>query len=131
MSGYLDRRLELDRDFSLFIAELAPPLLPNDSYNVSVTKTADLSQELRLATVDPHARLRWTLGAFYSHQHDDFNQLIHTAGAGSFYGTGTDIIYAGGFRPGGPNRFDINSPLCAPDLQRLGLEPPAAVRRAF
>ena len=206
LSGYLERRLELDRDFSLFIAELAPPLLPNDSYNVSVTKTGTISQELRVASVDPHARLKWTLGAFYSHQHDDFNQFIHTLGAGAYYGTGTDIIYSGdqlthtsqaavfgdmtymfarhwnlsagvrwfnirqridavfdgvfngghtevdgkrstdagatpkvalsyqpderhllytsaskGFRPGGPNRFDINSPLCAPDLARLGL----------
>lgn len=206
LSGYLDRRLELDRDFSLFIAELAPPLLPNDSYNVSVTSTGTISQELRVASVDPHGRLKWTLGAFYSHQHDDFNQLIHTFGAGDYYGTGTDIVYTGdqlthtsqvalfgdmtymlarhwdlsagvrwfnirqridavfegvfngghtevdgkhstdagvtpkvalsfqpderhllytsatrGFRPGGPNRFDINSPLCAPDLERLGL----------
>jgi Outer membrane receptor proteins, mostly Fe transport len=27
-----------------------------------------------------------------------------------------------GFRQGGPNRFNTNSPLCAPDLERLGLD---------
>jgi iron complex outermembrane receptor protein len=206
LTGYVDRTLQLDRDFSLFIALLAPPLLPNDSYNVSVTSSHTLSQELRLASADPGSPLKWTVGAFYSHQRDDFNQLIHTFGAGDFYGSGTDIIYAGdqlthtsqtavfgdvtytlarhwsvsagvrwfdirqrvdgvfdgvfngghtevdgkrstdvgatpkvsisfepddrhllytsaskGFRPGGPNRFDINSPLCEPDLKRLGL----------
>jgi iron complex outermembrane receptor protein len=206
LTGYVDRMLELDRDFSLFIAELAPPLLANDSYNISVTTSRTLSQELRLASVDPRSALEWIVGAFYSHQRDDFNQLIHTFGAGDFYGSGTDIIYAGdqlthtsqtavfgdvtytlaphwdfsagvrwfdirqridavfdgvfngghtevdgkkstnvgatpkvsisfepddqhmlytsaskGFRPGGPNRFDTNSPLCAPDLARLGL----------
>ena len=34
------------------------------------------------------------------------------------------LLYASagkGFRPGGPNRFDTASPLCAPDFQRLGI----------
>ena len=206
LTGYVDRTLELDRDFSLFIAELEPPLLTNDSYNVSVTTSRTVSQELRLASADPRSALKWTVGAFYSRQRDDFNQLIHTQGAGDFFGSATDIVYSGdqlthtsqtavfgdvtyalarrwdlsagvrwfdirqridavfdgvfngghtevdgkrstdvgatprvslafkpadghllytsaskGFRPGGPNRFDTNSPLCEPDLKRLGL----------
>lgn len=206
LTGYVDRTLELDRDFSLFVAELAPPLLPNDSYNISLTTSRTFSQELRLASADPGSALEWTVGAFYSQQRDDFNQLIHTEGAGDFFGSGTDVLYAGdqlthtsqtavfgdvtytlarhwdvsagvrwfdirqkvdavfdgvfngghtevsgkrstdvgatprvslafkpndaylvyasaskGFRPGGPNRFDTNSPLCEPDLKRLGL----------
>ena len=206
LTGYVDRTLELDRDFSLFVAELEPPLLPNDSYNISVTTSRTLSQELRLASEDPRSALRWTVGVFYSRQRDDFNQLIHTRGAAEFFGSGTDIPYTGdqlthtfqtavfgdvtyalarhwdlsaglrwfdirqridavfdgvfngghtdvdgkrstdvgatpkvsvafepddahllyasaskGFRPGGPNRFDTNSPLCEPDLKRLGL----------
>lgn len=34
------------------------------------------------------------------------------------------LLYASaskGFRPGGPNRFDTSSPLCAPDFERLGI----------
>ncbi len=95
LSGYVDRTLELDRDFSLFIAELYPSLLPNDSYNISVTTSRTLSQELRLASSDPGAALKWTVGAFYSQQRDDFNQVIHTFGAGDFFGSGTDVVYAG------------------------------------
>ena len=198
LTGYLDRTLELDRDFSLFIALLTPALLPEYSYNVSVTKTGTISQELRLTSADPKAAVKWTVGAFFSRQHDNFSQLIHTEGAVdlysgeqlthtsqvAFFGDVTytfarywsssagvrwfdirqridavfDGVYNGGhtevdgrrstdrgatpkvsisfepddrhmlytsaskgFRPGGPNRFDINSPLCEPDLQRLGL----------
>jgi iron complex outermembrane receptor protein len=206
LTGYVDRRLELDRDFSLFIAELYPQLLSDDSSNVSITTSRTVSQELRLASAGPEDALKWTAGAFYSHQRDDFYQQIHTGGAGEFFGSGTDIVYSGdqltdtaqtalfgdvtysvtrrwdlsaglrwfditqkidarfegvfngghsevdgkqdtdtgvtpkvsiafkpgdgrllyasaarGFRPGGPNRFDTNNPLCAPDLRRLGL----------
>ncbi len=42
----------------------------------------------------------------------------------SYEPDGAHLLYTSaskGFRPGGPNRFDTNSPLCAPDLKRLGL----------
>lgn len=205
LSGYVDRTIEWDRDYSLFIAGLVPPLLPDNSYNVSNTSTHTFSQELRLAS-DNASRLKWVVGLYYSQQRDELYQAVDTVGAGSFFGTGTDITYSGdqltrtsqeavfgdvtytltsqwdlsaglrwfdirqkingifdgvfngghsevdgkrstdvgvtpkvsvnyrpvddhlmyataskGFRQGGPNRFNTDSPLCEPDFQRLGI----------
>lgn len=206
LTGYVDRRVEWDRDYSQFIGGLVPPLLADNSYNTSNTSSRTFSQELRLASSDPSAALKWTAGLYYSHQRDELNQSVDTVGAGNFLGTGTDITYSGdqltsttqeavfgdltytitprwdasvglrwfdikqtingtfdgvlngghsevdgkrstdvgftpkvgvtyrplddhmlyasaskGFRPGGPNRFNTDSPLCGPDFQRLGI----------
>ena len=206
LTSYWERNREWDRDYTYFIAAIVPPLLANDSPNATDTQTKTFSQELRLASSNPGARLKWVLGALYQHQTDDLNQLVQTAGAGQFFGTGTDITYAGlqdttlnqeaifgdvtysftsqwdgnvglryfdidqsyhasfagvlnggstavpdthsadvgfnpkfnvtyrpaddhmlyataskGFRPGGPNRFNTDTPLCAPDFAKLGI----------
>jgi iron complex outermembrane recepter protein len=206
LTGYVDRTVELDRDYSLFIGGLVPVLLPDNSYNVSNTWTHTLSQEFRIASDDPSAALKWTLGIYFSRQRDELYQAVDTVGAGEQLDTGTDITYIGdlvtyttqkaafgdvtytivpkldgslglrwfdinetingayngvlnggpasvddvkstdvgvtpkasltyrvldnhmvyaiaskGFRPGGPNRYDTDSPLCEPDFQRLGI----------
>jgi outer membrane receptor protein involved in Fe transport len=206
LSGYVERTIGLDRDFSLYIGSLFPALLANNSYNESTTTTRTWSQEVRLASARSQSQWKWTLGAYYSRQRDAFNQLIDSVGAGTFFGTGTDMTYSGnlrtgtsqealfgdltytmssrwdmniglrwfdirqtingvsngvlngglsevddkrstdvgvtpryaltyrpidahllyasvsrGFRPGGPNQFDITSSLCEPSLQQLGL----------
>jgi len=206
LSGWVNRKVNWDRDYSLFIAGLVPPLLDDNSYNISDTSSRTFTQELRLASSDPHARLKWTVGLFYSHQRDELYQTVNTMGAGDFFGTGTDLTYYGdqlthtiqkaafadvtysvlsnldlsvglrwfdinqkvdgifdgvfnggfssvdgkkstdvgvtpkysvsyramdnmllygsatkGFRQGGPNRFNTDSPLCEPDFQRLGI----------
>jgi iron complex outermembrane recepter protein len=206
LSGYVERTIGLDRDFSLYIGSLFPALLAHNSYNTSITNTRTWSQEVRLASARPQSEWKWIIGAYYSRQRDDFNQLIDSVGAGAFFGTGTDITYSGnqltsttqealfgdltytmsprwemdiglrwfdirqtingvsngvlngglsevddkrstdvgvtpkyaltyrpidahllyasvskGFRPGGPNQFDITSSLCEPSLQQLGL----------
>lgn len=206
LTGYFSRSVEWDRDYSLFIAGLVPPLLPTNSYNRSDTKSRSFTQEFRVESPDAQAALKWTLGVFYSHQRDDLYQIVNTVGAGGFFMTGTDVTYLGdqltytsqkavfgnlsyrlteqlelsvglrwfdikqrvdgsfdgvfngghsqvdakrstdvgftpkyalsytpfvdhliygsaskGFRQGGPNRFNTDSPLCAPDFERLGI----------
>jgi len=206
LTGYMSRSVEWDRDYSLFVANLVPPLLPKNSYNQSNTTSRTFSEELRLASSDLDAALKWTVGIYYSHQRDNLFQSVDTVGAGDFFGTGTDTTYLGnqttytsqkaafgnfgyritkqieasvglrwfdiqqkvdgsfdgvfngghsevdakrstdvgftpkyelsyrpmannllygsaskGFRQGGPNRFNTDSPLCAPDFARLGI----------
>jgi iron complex outermembrane receptor protein len=206
LSGYLERTIGLDRDFSLYIGSLFPALLAQNSYNTSATTTRTWSQEVRLASAESQSAWTWTIGAYYSRQRDEFDQLIDSIGAGTFFGSGTDISFSGdlrtdtiqealfgdltytispqwdmnvglrwfdirqtingvsngvlngglsevadkrsadvgvtpryaltyrpidgdllyasasrGFRAGGPNQFDITSPLCEPSLQQLGL----------
>jgi iron complex outermembrane receptor protein len=205
LTGYVDRTLEWDRDYSLFVESLAP-IITENTYNESNTTTNTFSQEIRLASSDPQARFKWVLGLFYSHQRDNLFQKNDTPGLGALLGTGTDIPYVGnettltsqdavftdltyslskqwdvsaglrwfdikqkvdgqfngilnggpsevdgkrstdvgftpkaaityrplddhllygsaskGFRQGGPNRFNTDSPLCAPDFERLGI----------
>ena len=206
LTGYVDRTIQLDRDFSLFIGLLVPTLLPDDSNNTSSTNSRTLTQELRLGSADLTSLLKWTMGMYYSHQRDHYYQSIDTAGAGRFFDSGTDITYSGdiqtvttqeaifadatytlntkwdlsaglrwfdirqtiegsfngvfnggssevkdrrstnigvtprisltyrplddhllyasaakGFRPGGPNDYNANIPICHADLQRLGI----------
>lgn len=204
LTAYFDRKLDFVRDYSYFIGGLVPPLYPLTSRNLSASRTKTFSQELRLASNDPGARLSWIAGLYYSHQDDRLYQIAATPGAtpvigtevgyvgdtttitkqyaafgeatyklldnlditagvrlfqikqivdilgdGPFNGgltqivgrksnekgvnpkvgisykvTRDNLIYASaakGFRPGGPNRFQINPALCATDLARLGL----------
>jgi iron complex outermembrane receptor protein len=95
LSGYVDRTIEWDRDYSLFIAGLVPPLLANNSYNTSNTTSRTFTQELRLASSDPQASFKWVVGIYYSHQRDELYQVVDTVGAGALFGTGSDITYSG------------------------------------
>jgi iron complex outermembrane receptor protein len=198
--------VEWDRDYTFFIGGLAPAVLSDLSYDTTNTTTTTFSQEVRLASNDPAAALKWTTGIYYSHQRDELIQNVDTLNAGQVFGTGTDITYFGdqltfttqkavfgdltytfarqwdvslglrwfdikqtiggvfdgifngghseigdkrstdvgftpkagltyrllddhmlyasaskGFRQGGPNRFNTDSPLCEPDFQRLGI----------
>lgn len=206
LTAYWDRQRDWDRDYTFFIAGLIPALLSHDSANFSDTETRTFSEELRLASSNPGAALKWTTGILYQHQTDQLTQIINTVGAGDVFGTGTDNTYTGvqattttqyaafgdvtysitsqwdasvglryfdidqsyhanfvgvlnggttdisgkhsadvgfnpkfsvtyrplddhllyataskGFRPGGPNRFNTASPLCAPDFAKLGI----------
>lgn len=206
LTAYTSRKITWARDYTFFVAGLVPPLLASDSPNESDTMTYTFSQEVRLASSDPTAATKWTVGAYYAQQADELYQVVTTTDAGSFFETGTDTVYEGdqrsksqqyaafadvthtlgehwdlnagvrwfevqqtlngvfdgvfngghseivdkratnagfnpkvavsyraapghllyasaskGFRPGGPNRFDTASPLCAPDFERLGI----------
>jgi outer membrane receptor protein involved in Fe transport len=95
LSGYFNRSLNWERDYSYFVGSLVPPLLSTNSYNQSDTSTSTFSQEIRLASSNPDAALKWVAGLFYSDQSDELNQLVTTAGAGDVFGTGTDVVYVG------------------------------------
>lgn len=207
ITAYVDREVNWDRDYSMFIGMLAPPFFPYDSYNTSDTTTETFTQELRLSGVGVGGRLQWVGGLYYSDQDDRLLQVVSTIGAGVPFDLGTDVTYFGdqrtdskqlaafgeityeilpsldltlglryfdaeqtvngvfdglfnggpstvdnkksredgftpkialtwratadnllyttaskGFRQGGPNRFNTNSPLCAPDFERLGID---------
>jgi iron complex outermembrane receptor protein len=95
LTGYVDRTLTLDRDFSLYIGLLVPPLLSQDSTNFSVTSSKTFSQELRATSADSQSRWKWTGGLYYSEQRDQFDQLVNSSGAGDFFATGTDATFSG------------------------------------
>lgn len=207
ISAYVDREVNWDRDYSLFIGNLASVFFPYDSYNTSDTTTETFTQELRLSGEAFGGRLQWVGGVYYADQEDRLLQIVATRGAGTDFGLGTDVTYFGdqrtdskqfsafgeityeivanveltlglryfdaeqtvngdfdgifnggastvdnkkssedgvtpkvsvswratpdnllyttaskGFRQGGPNRFNTNSPLCAPDFERLGID---------
>lgn len=207
ITAYVDREVNWDRDYSMFIGMLAPPFFPYDSYNTSDTTTETFTQELRLSGVGFGGRLQWVGGLYYSDQDDRLLQVVSTIGAGVPFDLGTDVTYFGdqrtdskqlaafgeityeilpsldltlglryfdaeqtvngvfdglfnggpstvdnkksredgftpkialtwratadnllyttaskGFRQGGPNRYNTNSPLCAPDFERLGID---------
>lgn len=206
ISAFVDREVNWDRDYSLFIGNLAAAFFPFDSYNTSDTTTETFTQELRLSGDAFSGRLQWVGGLYYADQEDQLLQIVDTAGAGVPFGLGTDVTYFGdqrtdskqfaafgeltyeilptldltlglryfdaeqtvngqfdgifnggassvdnkkskedgftpkvsvtwratddnllyttaskGFRQGGPNRFNTNSPLCGPDFERLGI----------
>jgi iron complex outermembrane receptor protein len=94
LSGYVNRDNDIDGDFSLYIGTVTPGLLDTNSYNVSTTSTQTYSQEIRAASSDPNAALRWTTGLYYSYQRDFYDQAIDTVGAGSFFADTSDITFA-------------------------------------
>ncbi len=94
LTGYVNRRLTLDEDFSLYIGIVTPALLDTNSYNVSGTTTNTFSQEFRAASSMENLPLQWTVGLYYSYQRDYYAQAIDTVGAGTFFGTGTDTTFA-------------------------------------
>jgi iron complex outermembrane receptor protein len=95
LTGFTDRQLNYARDYSFFIASLVPALFPLNSYNYSNTSTRTFTQEVRLASSDPTAQLKWTTGLFYLQQRDELVQWVNTPGLGAALGTGNDYGYAG------------------------------------
>jgi outer membrane receptor protein involved in Fe transport len=95
LAGYVDRKNELDRDFSLFVGLLEPALLYQNSGNATITRSRTWSEELRLASADSSTRLRWATGLFHQEQRDEYDQTVVSLGSGAFYGTGTDIYFTG------------------------------------
>lgn len=95
LTAYVDRSVAFDRDYSFYIATLVPALFGVNSPNASDSSTKTFSQELRAASADPAARLRWTAGLYYSHQRDELDQTVNSIGVGALLGTGTDTVYHG------------------------------------
>jgi outer membrane receptor protein involved in Fe transport len=95
LTAYVDRSVRFDRDYSFYIATLVPVLYGVNSPNVSNSTTKTFSQELRVASADPAARLRWTAGLYYADQRDELDQTVNSIGVGALLGTGTDKVYHG------------------------------------
>lgn len=95
LTGYIERDVSFDRDYSYYIATLVPPLLGVDSLNASDSRSHTFSQELRIASSDPTASVKWTAGLYYSRQTDGLDQAVTSTGVGALLGTGTDIVYHG------------------------------------
>jgi outer membrane receptor protein involved in Fe transport len=95
ISAYSDREINWDRDYSLFIGNLAPAFLGFNSYNTSDTTTKTFTQELRLASAPGAGPLQWVAGLFYSDQSDQLLQTVTTVGVGAAIGLGTDVTYFG------------------------------------
>jgi iron complex outermembrane recepter protein len=95
LTGYFKRTVEWDRDYTFFTGGLVPAIASDLSYDTTNTTTTTFSQEVRLASGDPAAALKWTTGIYYSHQQDELIQNVDTLNAGQVFGTGTDITYFG------------------------------------
>ncbi|CUS46539.1 MAG: TonB-dependent receptor [Pseudomonadota bacterium] len=95
LTGYVDRSVKFDRDYSFYIATLVPALYGVNSPNASNSSTRTFSQEVRAASSNPAARLRWTVGLYYAHQRDELDQTVKSIGVGGLLGTGTDTVYHG------------------------------------
>lgn len=95
LTGYVDRSVKYDRDYSFYIATLVPALYGVNSLNASNSDTRTFSQEVRAASSDPNAKLRWTTGLYYSNQRDEMDQTVTSTGVGAILGTGTDTVYHG------------------------------------
>jgi outer membrane receptor protein involved in Fe transport len=95
LTAYVDRSVRFDRDYSFYIATLVPALYGVNSPNASNSTTKTFSQELRAASADPAAKLRWTVGLYYAHQRDELDQTVNSIGVGALLGTGTDKVYHG------------------------------------
>lgn len=95
LTGYVDRTVKFDRDYSFYIATLVPALFGLTSPNASDSESTTFSQEIRLASSDPSAKLRWTTGLYYSRQRNELDQTVNTIGVGAILGTGTDTVYHG------------------------------------
>lgn len=95
LTAYVDRSVRFDRDYSFYIATLVPALYGVNSPNASNSSTRTFSQEVRAASSNPAARLRWTVGLYYAHQRDELDQTVKSIGVGGLLGTGTDTVYHG------------------------------------
>lgn len=95
LSAYSDRSRVWDRDYTYWVAGLYPELLSHDSPSSSVTNTTKSSEELRLASSDPVASVKWVGGFLYENQYDALRQVIETDGSAAIFGSGTDVTYTG------------------------------------
>jgi outer membrane receptor protein involved in Fe transport len=95
LTGYMDREVAFERDYSFFVGSLVPPAFSLDSYNISDSFTTNYTQEFRIASNSADSRWNYVVGVFYSDQEDRLFQIVETGGAGGFFGTGTDIVYVG------------------------------------
>lgn len=95
LTGYVDRDVSFDRDYTFYIATLVPVLFGVNSLNASDSRSRTFSQELRIASSDPNASVKWTAGLYYSRQTDGLGQAVTSTGVGALLGTGTDIVYHG------------------------------------
>ena len=95
LTAYVDRSVRFDRDYSFYIATLVPALYGVNSPNASNSSTRTFSQELRAASANSAARLRWTAGLYYARQRDELDQTVNSIGVGALLGTGTDKVYHG------------------------------------
>lgn len=95
ISAFSDRETNWDRDYSLFIGNLAPAFLGFNSYNVSDTTSETFTQELRLSSAPGDGPWQWVAGLFYSDQSDRLLQTVTTVGVDDAIGLGTDVTYFG------------------------------------
>jgi iron complex outermembrane receptor protein len=95
LTGYVDRTVLQDRDYSFFNGTLVPPIYPLGGPNTSNTFTRTVSQEIRASSSVADSPLHWTAGLYYSDQSDDFKQKVVVTGGGAVLGTGTDTMYYG------------------------------------
>lgn len=95
LTGYVNRSVDQRRDYSFYVGALVPPLYAFDSPNVAISGSQTISEELRLSSSNPSARLRWVTGVYYSSQDERLDQTVQTLGAGAALGTGTDTVYFG------------------------------------
>jgi iron complex outermembrane receptor protein len=95
LTGFVNRQVDFDRDYSILEATLSPVLGDTSSFNSSTTKTRTVSQELRVASGTSSDALKWTLGFYFSRQNDNLLQSINTPGSGAIFGVDTDIVYFG------------------------------------
>ncbi|MDZ4730436.1 MAG: TonB-dependent receptor [Xanthomonadales bacterium] len=95
LTGYVDRAVNFDRDYTFFIGSLVPDLFEYDSPNISDSYSTNFSQEFRLASDLGDSPWQWLFGLFYTHQKDHLFQQVTTHGASDFFGTDTDVVYVG------------------------------------
>jgi iron complex outermembrane recepter protein len=94
LTGFVDRRMLIERDYSYFIGNLIPSLYANDSTSNSHIDTTTLTQELRLASKDdPDSKWRWITGLYFSRQPNHFDQDVLIPGAIPVLGT--ELSYFG------------------------------------
>src|SRR5207249_4952502 len=102
----------------------------------------NITEEIRLQSADPNARLLWTTGAFFAENRQSYLEQIHDpmlqeiitalmpgSSIVDVFGVGYDpafpndmyyFTYAKGFRPGGANN-PLPQAACAPDFQTFGI----------
>ncbi|WBX84620.1 TonB-dependent receptor [Sphingosinicella microcystinivorans] len=94
LTGYFDRSMGIDRDYSFFLGNLLPVLYDYDSFNFAHIRTKTLTQELRIASTGaPEDKWRWIAGLYYSRQKAHFDQTVQTYGGTPILGT--EIGYFG------------------------------------
>lgn len=96
LTGYSDRTVDWQRDYSFFIGGLVPSLYGFDGRALYRTETQTFSQELRVASATgPDTQLRWLGGVFYSTQDRHFPSSVYLYGPGfgALFGLDPDIVY--------------------------------------